>query len=75
MMSDPWQVAFVVLQVVFSGVLIGAISALKGMFREIKHLHQRVNMVEKDLAVGSERFDHIHQTLEEIKSAIGTRRK
>jgi|TARA_Y100000310_G_C20667835_1_gene808599 hypothetical protein len=68
-MVNPWQVAFIVLQVIFTLSLSAFVVLIKNSFKDIKALRIKVVEVEKWLAVDRERFRSIDQKLGDIKKS------
>jgi len=67
---SPWQVAFVVLQVVFTLALSGFLIVLKTFYKDIKIMDKRVSDLEKKQAVDDAQYKFIQKQLLDITKNI-----
>lgn len=67
---NPWQVAFVVLQVVFTLALTGFLIVLGRFSKDVKVLDDRIADLEKRQAVDDVQYKFIQEQLGEIKKNI-----
>lgn len=67
---NPWQVAFVVLQVVFTLALTGFLIVLKMFYKDVKTLDSRIADLEKRQAVDDAQYKFIKQQLADITKNI-----
>ena len=67
---NPWQVAFVVLQVVFTLALTGFLLVLKMFYKDVKHLDGRIADLEKRQEVDDAQYKFIQKQLSEITKNI-----
>lgn len=67
---NPWQVAFVVLQVVFTLALTGFLIVLKMFYKDVKTLDGRVADLETRQAVDDAQYKFIQKQLGEITKNV-----
>ena len=67
---NPWQVAFVVLQVVFTLALTGFLIVLKMFYKDVKTIDLRVSGLERKQAVDDQKFIDFGKRLDKIDRNI-----